>query len=835
MYFRLSIVIALALSSSVLSTGCKDVPVVQCCPAEEAASQHREETAVERVFTLVQENRASCSLILPADASPAAVKAVSNFGKTLKTITGADLPVVRDEVSGNRIVLEIRPVKSLKTADDFVITFPDERTMKIEGTESSIQWAFNHIIREFAHAEWVLPEECGLSYTPMKDLVIPARTIEGKDVSWNISRVHNISTIWHLQNMRQGIRIGHDLTKHAFPGEKYGKDNSWPKAVMPVLRGEKLTAPPDPKQPNVHWQPCYSNPETARIAAENLLEYLEKNPGTQGLSLGTNDNNGFCECAECLKLDKNRRSNRSESYFTFINRVLDVVCKKYPDLLVSVFAYTYTYPPPSFKLHPNAVVFLTIDFNSCADPKLLARHKKIIAEWSEKASLLGVWDYSWGYPYPAPRLYAPYHLDMLKYMFEHKARAYYGESWTCDAHEGPKHYLLSKLLWDSNQDMKKLEEEWYVRCVGEKAAPYLKAYYKIWNDYFTGPVMKTPWFRSAPAVYMTYKDVSCIYALREEEIQSADEAMKMVVELAETEQEKQRAELLMRLWRQTFLRLRMLGAGVYDDQGFIHTPRQALQLLQCAARAKEYQTEYDRIGTALSKDRNLKPYYLSKPYIAEGASPVGQKYDDAVISHILAAAAFASDPDVDGELKRLSSDPAVPDMIRQFCRAMGSLDHLENLLPAGNAEQGITEGYEIHPQLRWGGTLSVSEKNTSEGKKSFMVSISGHDTLFWILGKAKPGTMYLATFKAFIPQLSPEGYLNVALYAEKNGINQQWRNLPQLKLSGGIWQTFSVITTTKADSDSVRLRIYMKEFESGEEIFIDDIRLIEIGKAVREP
>ena len=129
MYFRLSIVIALALSSSVLSTGCKDAPVVQSCPAEEAASQCREEPAVERVFTLVQENRASCSLILPADASPAMVKAVSNFGKTLKTITGADLPVVRDEVSGNRIVLEIRPVKSLKTADDFVITFPDRTSV----------------------------------------------------------------------------------------------------------------------------------------------------------------------------------------------------------------------------------------------------------------------------------------------------------------------------------------------------------------------------------------------------------------------------------------------------------------------------------------------------------------------------------------------------------------------------------------------------------------------------------------------------------------------------------------------------------------------------------
>lgn len=785
-------------------------------------------------FTIVKENQAKSTIVLPDNAPKTVIASIGNFNRTLKTITGTSLPVVRKETAGNRIVFKLRKTDSLKTADNFTITFPDSRTMCIEGTEFSVQWALNHIIRKFAKAEWVLPESCGLSYTPMKDLAVPVEKIEVKGISWPVSRINSVRTIWHLYDLRLGLGCNHDLTRHAFPKEKYGKDK-WPQVIMPVLKGKKISAPQNPKDPRAHWQPCYSNPETAKIAVENLLEYLEKHPGTAGLSLGVNDNGGFCECAECLKLDKNSRYSRSESYFTFVNRVMDEVSKKYPNLIAATLAYHRTYQPPSFKLHPNVVVFLTIDFESCVSPKVKEKHKKIIAEWSRKSTMFGVWDYSWGYPYPVPRMYLPVHLEMLKYFSEHNAKAYCGQSWTVDAREGPKQYLIAKLLWNSKQDMQKLEEEWYVRCVGKKAAPYLKAYYQVWNDYFTGNrIRQTPWFKSTTSVYMTYNDISCIYALREEDIQAADKAMKQVVELAETQQEKQRAEVLMRHWRQTFLRLRLLGAGVYDPQGFIHTPQQALKLLDYVAKSWEYQQEYDRISETLCRERDLRPFYLSKAFIREGATPVGQKYDNYVRSHILAASAFSSHPEVKKELDRIASNPAQPDMIRQFCKVTATLDEQQNLLPDGNAENGVKPGYEIHPALRRGGDLFISGKYKSEGGKSFMVSINGHDTLFWILAKAKPDTAYLATFKAFIPTPSAEGYLNAALYAEKSGTNQQWLNLSPLKLSGGVWQTFSVLTTTAHNSNSVRLRIYMKNFEVGDEIYIDDIRLIEVGTGIKK-
>ena len=780
-------------------------------------------------FALVRNNQPQCFILLPADASKNIVTAVGHFNETLKTITGTQLPTVHKEAHGNRIVLDVKPVKSLKTADNFTIVFPDRRTMKIEGTEYSIQWAFNHIIREFAKAEWLMPESCGLSYTPMKDLVIPPKKIKINNVSWPISRTHSTHAAWWMSNMRRGLSCDHDLVLHAFPLDKYGKDNSWPKAIMPIRNGKKITALPNPKRPRNYWQPCYSNPETAKIAVENLLEYLHKHPETVGLSLGVNDNSGFCECTECLKLDKNRGSGRSESYFTFINRVMKEICNQYPNLTVSVLAYGETFQPPTFKIHPNVLVYLTIDFNGGVLPRVRERQKKNIAEWSKKASSLAIWDYSWGYPYPVPRLYLPLHLEMLKYVYEHNGKAYYGESWTVDANEGPKQYLIAKLLWNNSLDIKKAEEEWYVRCVGKKAAPYLKAYYKIWNGYFTGRAKLTPWFKSAPAVYMTYNDVSCIYALRESDIQAAERAMKLVVALAETNQEKLRAEVMMRHWRLNLTRLRLLGAGIYDSIGRIQSEEQACKLLETVLQSPGLLKEYETISNQLTKEKTIRGYYLSRAYMRSGGTPVGRNFTANLNGHIMAAAEFSRKPEVRKLMERIYADPRQTWQTRALCRLLSSPDSYKNCLPDGNAEKGVTAQFSAYNRdTRAVVNLSTSEQYAASGKKSFRININYHDLVFQVAASGlKPGKKYVFSFKSFIAKPSGEGYLQAWCIGSKAATYESSRGLTPLKLSGGVWQNFVVLSPVLT-SDQLYIRIYLRNYSKNDKVYFDDLKLIEL-------
>ena len=824
----ISLVPAVILSA--LLAGC-------CCPHEntpECAPVSEEKPEGRNVFELVRENRAACSIVLPDEAPKAVAEAVENFNETLKTITGTALPTVKESPSGSRILLDVRPVKSLKTADNFVIDFPDGRTMRIEGTEVSIQWAFNHILREFAGAEWLMPEDCGLSYTPLNELAVPMKKIEVKDISWPISRTHSLTPAWRLYNMHQGLRVGHDLTLHAFPLEKYGKDNSWPEAMMPVLNGKKITSLPKPESPRQFWQPCYSNPETAKIAVKNLLEYLEKHPEVTGLSLGANDNTGHCECPECMKMDNHERANRSESYFTFINRVMEELCKTHPDLTVSVLAYLNTFEPPSFDLHPNVVVYLTLDFNGCVLPEVMERQKKAVADWSKKASAIGIWDYSWGYPYPMPRLYLPLHLDMLKYVAEHNGKAYCGESWTVDGLEGPKQYLIAKLLWDSKADLKALEEDWYVRCVGKKAAPYLKAYYKVWNDYFSGPALETPWGKSAPGVFMTYDDTSCVYALRESDIQTADEAMKQVAALAETDQEKQRADVMMRLWRQTWIRLRLLGAGIGDCSGQIQTPEQACELLEIVLKSPEYIREYNEISERLVQEKRIRKHYLSKPYMQAGGTPVNRNFDPCISRHLQSAAEFAEHPRVNELLRKISVKQELPSFVRALARLLSDTAAHANLLPEGDAENGVTPVFTARsfryfvkddsPELV---TLSASEKFAASGKKSFELDLNSHNIVFRVNASGlKPGKKYVVSFKAFIEKPSGEGYMQ--LVCEGTDLSYHpWRGLTPFRLSGGVWQSFTVLSPT-LPKDKLYFRIYLRNYFKGEKVYLDDLKIMEV-------
>ena len=786
----------------------------------------------EEFFPLVKDHEAQSCFLLDRDAPKEIPEAIGHFNQALKTITGTALPTMRDkDVPGNRIIFAIRKAESLMTGDNFAITFPDARTLRIECDASAVQWALSHIIRKFANAEWILQEECGLSYTPMADLAIPREPVEVKNISWPISRTYNIKNCHWRQNYQRRLIIEHALTYYAFPAKKYAKDKSWPQAVMPVLKGEKITEPPNPKVLPSYWQPCYSNPETAKIAVQNILEYLQEHPETEGISLGANDNGGFCECPECLKLDNGGENGRSESYFTFINRVLEEVCREYPKLLVSAFAYVETYLPPSFKLHPNAVVYLTIDINSCVDPELREKHRKVIAEWGSKADLLGLWDYSWGYPYPAPRVFLPVHMEMLKHLFENNAKAYYGECWVHDALEGPKQYLIAKMLWDSNQDMEKLENEWYVRCVGEKAAPFLKAYYKVWTDYFSGAAMQTPWFKSAVNVYMTYPDISCVYGLKESDFQAADEAMKQVVALAETEQEKQRAALMMRHWRYTEARLRLLGAGIYDPKATIGSTEQALALLDTVLKAPAYVSRYEQISDLLLQDRNLHDCYLYPWYTKNGGSPIGRDFSEPVGNHILAAYKFIDQPEVAEKMRQIADAADQPALTRQLCRALSDPSKLHNLLTEGNAESGVPANYGLHPNTEGNAELSTSSEYKAEGEKSFQVTINGSDAWFLFPIKAQPLRTYLAMFKVYIPKPSAEGYMERNIYSYIDDLPRQFRLSPSLKLFGGVWQTFSVLTTTLPEANCVKLQIRFKNFDPGDKIYIDDIQIMEIGAA----
>ena len=84
--------------------------------------------------------------------------------------------------------------------------------------------------------------------------------------------------------------------------------------------------------------------------------------------------------------------------------------------------------------------------------------------------------------------------------------------------------------------------------------------------------------------------------------------------------------------------------------------------------------------------------------------------------------------------------------------------------------------------------------------------------------------------KVFMPTAQAEAYLNYVVYPTINGRTQAYRNLPKIKPAAGAWQTYTVFCRTKKDSNGVSGLVFLRNFEPNERIYIDDVRLMKVGK-----
>src|SRR5690625_3247356 len=109
------------------------------------------------------------------------------------------------------------------------------------------------------------------------------------------------------------------------------------------------------------------------------------------------------------------------------------------------------------------------------------------------------------------------------------------------AGEGPKVWLLAKLLWDPHQDVEALLREWYERAVGQEAAPYLATFYDLWEQFWLERVVETPWFqRSKGSTYLPFSNPSYLQYVTEDDIKNSLRLLNEVVAKAETEPQKRR-------------------------------------------------------------------------------------------------------------------------------------------------------------------------------------------------------------------------------------------------------------------------------------------------------
>ncbi|WP_158302117.1 DUF4838 domain-containing protein [Paenibacillus mesophilus] len=338
-------------------------------------------------------------------------------------------------------------------------------------------------------------------------------------------------------NKWKGMVFMHNLFS-LFPVDKYGMSHP------EYYPGHKA-----PDRPMHGWQPCFTEPGTVAAAVDGILAYFAANPSQTFFSLGVNDSVDYCEANPAHPtypghLNSIGLVNMSDIYYAWVNEVVEQVLEVYPDKWFGVLAYKNVMDPPSFQLHERVVPVLTKDRMAWADEDVRDAGEAQTVQWTAAASQLAWYDYLYGIYYTIPRVYPHLMAEQYRYAEEHEVIAHYAEIYN-QLGDGPKAWLAAKLQWNPERNVDALLMEWYERMVGPAAAPDIKAYFDLWETFWTQRVLTSNWFQDRKnSTYLSISDASYMNLVTESDLTTSKQLLASAVAKAGTAQQRSRARLL---------------------------------------------------------------------------------------------------------------------------------------------------------------------------------------------------------------------------------------------------------------------------------------------------
>jgi hypothetical protein len=192
------------------------------------------------------------------------------------------------------------------------------------------------------------------------------------------------------------------------------------------------------------------------------------------------------------------------------------------DRYLTALAYYWTEQSPSFLIHPRVMPVLTSDRAQWHDPAYRAQDKALIQRWAQSgAERIASWDYYFGAPYPYPRQFNQWIAESLKHLHANGIDVFFSQLPAAWGLDGPKAWLASELLWDTEQDDQQLLDEYYRNFFGAAAEP-IRAFYEAAEAHRNAHAGSAEWIKF-------YKDTGGIALFPLEELQ----AMRAHIEQAQ--------------------------------------------------------------------------------------------------------------------------------------------------------------------------------------------------------------------------------------------------------------------------------------------------------------
>ncbi len=365
-------------------------------------------------LTLAKGGATSYVIVIPEKATSQDRKAAEDLALWLGKMTDAAFEIVPDSAAPRGTEISIGRTNRLSAAripqakadlgnEGYAIGVDGQRLFLLGGKKRGAINAVYALLGEDLGCRWYsqsymkLPHPSMLRVRPVPRSYVPRLTIrdpfyaDAFDATWSLRNRTNAPNAAVPEEW--GGHVDYDgLFVHTFntlvpPGEYFAKH---PEYFMES--GGKRTP----------QQLCLTNPDVVRIATENLLAILKKNPNSEIVSVSPNDGGGHCTCPNCKAVD-DANGGPSGTLITFVNQIAAAVEEVRPEVMISTLAYLDTIDPPKIvRPRPNVAIQLCNDLHSWRYPFTCfatdtkpesKRYRDAIIGWAKITKNIDIWDY----------------------------------------------------------------------------------------------------------------------------------------------------------------------------------------------------------------------------------------------------------------------------------------------------------------------------------------------------------------------------------------------------------------------------------------------------------
>lgn len=452
-----------------------------------------------KTYTLFDKGKSNYNIVLSKEATASEVYSAKELQHWLYKICGITLPIVNENQGciGKRIIVGynqdakgIYPNPAVLSTDAYEY-LNHGGDIIIRGDQRGVIYGVYAFLKKEFGCRWytkdfsIIPQKTKYSFSNLYETETPAfdyRQVfyyEARDYSWKLRNgINQINA--YPPAIPKPITGGSYFFcgSHTFnlfvPVEKYYDAHP---EYFSLIKGKRHSG---------KAQLCLSNPDVLKLCTDGVLKQIEQYPDYYAYSLSQNDCYRPCECSECKKLLE-KYGTQSGVLIWFVNQVADVVKKKYPDKYLCTYAYQYTEEAPkNIKPRDNVIIELC-DIDDCCihrwdECEENADFLKAIKDWTAISSNVYVFDYVSNYmeyllPVPNFHVYKS-KLQLCKELECRGVRAY-GVNMVPNGEFAPlKNYVLAQLIWNPDQDVDALVDEFITAYYGS-ASQYVKDYYDL--------------------------------------------------------------------------------------------------------------------------------------------------------------------------------------------------------------------------------------------------------------------------------------------------------------------------------------------------------------------